>query len=242
MNALWIGRNALLAVSWSAMSTTRSHQTIEMDIDNFGRYRAMNGSNASYAPRDVTREFGEDYGSRIFAGNVIQRRLAPNVLDKLERTIHFGTKLDPEIADEVAAAMKDWAIENGCTLPPLVPAAHRSDRGEARFVPELRRRGGVIAEFTGESLVRANPMRVPSRPETSATPSRPADTPHGTPPVRPSSPSTGVRPPSAFRPSSSPGPANRSTRRRRCFDPSRRSTPMRCASSNRSVPPTVSIA
>ncbi len=140
------------------MSTTRSHQTIEMDIDNFGRYRAMNGSNASYAPRDVTREFGEDYGSRIFAGNVIQRRLAPNVLDKLERTIHFGTKLDPEIADEVAAAMKDWAIENGCThychwFQPLTGATAEKHDSFLSFDG----RGGVIAEFTGESLVRGEP-------------------------------------------------------------------------------------
>ena len=37
----------------------------------------MNGSNASYTPRDVSREFGEDYASRIFSGNVIRRRLSP---------------------------------------------------------------------------------------------------------------------------------------------------------------------
>ncbi|MDG2200523.1 MAG: glutamine synthetase III [Phycisphaerales bacterium] len=118
----------------------------------------MNGSNASYTPRDVSREFGEDYASRIFSGNVIRRRLSPQVLDKLERTIRFGTKLDPEIADEVAAAMKDWATENGCThychwFQPLTGATAEKHDSFLNFDGH----GGVIAEFSGESLIRGEP-------------------------------------------------------------------------------------
>ncbi|MAB83862.1 MAG: glutamine synthetase type III [Phycisphaerae bacterium] len=118
----------------------------------------MNGSNASYTPRDVSREFGDDYGSRIFSGNVIRRRLSPQVMDKLERTTRFGTKLDPEIADEVAAAMKDWAIENGCThychwFQPLTGTTAEKHDSFLNFDGH----DGVIAEFTGESLIRGEP-------------------------------------------------------------------------------------
>ena len=118
----------------------------------------MNAGQPGNYVRDVAREFGEDYGCRIFAGNIIRRRLSPHVLDKLERTVSFGTKLDPEIADEVAAAMKDWAIESGCThychwFQPLTGATAEKHDSFLSFDGH----GGVIAEFSGESLIRGEP-------------------------------------------------------------------------------------
>jgi len=93
------------------MSTTRSH-TVQDQIASVGRNRSMTNPTAV---RDVMREFGDDYGSRVFSGNNIRRRISPNSYEKLEQTIKLGTKLDDDIADEIAAAMKEWAIESGCT-------------------------------------------------------------------------------------------------------------------------------
>ncbi len=110
------------------------------------------------AVRDVMREFGDDYGSRVFTGNNIRRRISPNSYEKLEQTIQYGTKLDDDIADEIAAAMKEWAIENGCThychwFQPLTGAtAEKHDS----FL-DFDGKGGVLAEFTGSSLIRGEP-------------------------------------------------------------------------------------
>ncbi|MCH2147942.1 MAG: glutamine synthetase III [Phycisphaerales bacterium] len=110
------------------------------------------------AVRDVMREFGDDYGSRVFSGNNIRRRISPNSYEKLEQTIKFGTKLDDDIADEIAAAMKEWAIESGCThychwFQPLTGAtAEKHDS----FL-DFDGKGGVLAEFTGASLIRGEP-------------------------------------------------------------------------------------
>jgi glutamine synthetase len=110
------------------------------------------------AVRDVMREFGDDYGCRVFSGNNIRRRISPNSYEKLEQTINLGKKLADEIADEIAAAMKEWAIENGCThychwFQPLTGAtAEKHDS----FL-DMDGKGGVLAEFTGESLIRGEP-------------------------------------------------------------------------------------
>ena len=94
-------------------------------------------------------EFGDDYGSRVFTGNNIRRRISPNSYEKLEQTIQYGTKLDDDIADEIAAAMKEWAIENGCThychrFQPLTGAtAEKHDS----FL-DFDGKGGVLAELS----------------------------------------------------------------------------------------------
>lgn len=108
--------------------------------------------------RDVMREFGEDYGSRVFSGNNMERRISGQSYDKLQQTIKYGTKLDEDIADEIAGAMKEWAIENGCThychwFQPLTGATAEKHDSFLNFNGQ----GGVIAEFTGESLIRGEP-------------------------------------------------------------------------------------
>ncbi|MBQ2583139.1 MAG: glutamine synthetase III [Erysipelotrichaceae bacterium] len=55
------------------------------------------------------------FGSKVFNDEVMKARLSKSTYQKLNRTIREGTYLDPEIAEEVANAMKDWAIENGAT-------------------------------------------------------------------------------------------------------------------------------
>ena len=68
----------------------------------------------------------------VFNDAVMRDRLPKSVFKKLKKTIEDGAELDPSIADVVAHAMKDWAIERGShPLYPLVPAADRRDCREA---------------------------------------------------------------------------------------------------------------
>ena len=64
---------------------------------------------------DPTEAPGEIYGQNVFNNAVMQRRLPKNVYKSVSDTIANGTKLDPTVADAVAAAMRDWALEKGAT-------------------------------------------------------------------------------------------------------------------------------
>ena len=55
------------------------------------------------------------FGCMTFSGDTMLKRLPSDVFAKLQRTMSDGTPLDPAIANTVAVAMKDWAIENGAT-------------------------------------------------------------------------------------------------------------------------------
>ena len=55
------------------------------------------------------------YGQDVFSRRIMQQRLPKEVYKSLLRTIDRGQPLDPQVADVVAATMKDWAIENGAT-------------------------------------------------------------------------------------------------------------------------------
>ena len=57
----------------------------------------------------------EIFGKNVFNDAVMKDRLPKNVYKKLKKTVEDGAELDPSIADVVAHAMKDWAIERGAT-------------------------------------------------------------------------------------------------------------------------------
>src|SRR5690606_21029104 len=54
---------------------------------------------------------GEFFGANVFCDAVMKERLSKDVYKALQNTIKRGAKLNPDVADEVAAAMKKWAIE-----------------------------------------------------------------------------------------------------------------------------------
>ena len=56
-----------------------------------------------------------NFGKKVFNDEVMKKRLSKKTYEKLNRTIKQGKYLDEDIAEEVANAMKDWAIENGAT-------------------------------------------------------------------------------------------------------------------------------
>ena len=68
---------------------------------------------SSYNPLETPVH--ELFGSKVFNERVMQDRLPKSVYKSVKKTINEGNPLDPDVADIVANAMKDWAIENGAT-------------------------------------------------------------------------------------------------------------------------------
>ena len=100
----------------------------------------------------------DEFGVNVFNDTVMQDRLPKSVYKALKKTIDEGSELDPSIADVVANAMKDWAMERGAThythwfqpLTGLTAEKHDS------FVKPI---GGGLAvnEFSGKELVKGEP-------------------------------------------------------------------------------------
>ena len=57
----------------------------------------------------------EIFGKNVFNETVMRERLPKNVFKKMKKTIEDGAELDSSLADAVAHAMKEWAIEHGAT-------------------------------------------------------------------------------------------------------------------------------
>ena len=57
----------------------------------------------------------EIFGSKVFDDRVMKARLSADVYYSMKQTIVAGKKLDLSVANAVAAAMRDWAVENGAT-------------------------------------------------------------------------------------------------------------------------------
>ena len=99
----------------------------------------------------------EVFGSNTFDVSAMKEKLPKPVFKSLQETIRRGTRLDPAIANEVAQAIKEWAIGGRDPLHPLVPAADRADRREARRLPDLRRRRPADGAFSGAQLIQSEP-------------------------------------------------------------------------------------
>ncbi len=89
-----------------------------MTIGN-ARYAAISAV-TSYRPMEKPLNFMETpakelFGANVFSTSVMKERLPKAVFKSLQRTIRRGEQLDPSVADSVATAMKDWAIEKGAT-------------------------------------------------------------------------------------------------------------------------------
>jgi glutamine synthetase len=101
---------------------------------------------------------GEIFGSNVFGKAVMKSRLPKPVYKSLMKTIETSAKLDPTIADTVASAMKDWAIEKGAThyahvFFPLTGAT--AEKHDSFLSPDGD--GGALAEFTGKQLIQGEP-------------------------------------------------------------------------------------
>ena len=101
----------------------------------------------------------EIFGKNVFNETVMRERLPKSVFKKMKKTIEDGAELDPSIADVVAHAMKDWAIERGAThythwFQPLTGVtAEKHDS----FISAPDAEGKVIMEFSGKELIKGEP-------------------------------------------------------------------------------------
>lgn len=98
------------------------------------------------------------YGSMVFNDKVMRARLPKPVYKSLHETIENGTALNEDAANAVAHAMKEWAIENGCThythwFQPLTGIT--SEKHDA-FIDPLGD-GTAITSFSGKELIQGEP-------------------------------------------------------------------------------------
>ena len=103
-------------------------------------------------------ELTEVFGSNVFNDKVMKQRLPKEVYKALRKTIQQGTPLRPDVADVVANAMKDWAIEKGAThythwFQPLTGITAEKHDSFISPAPD----GSVIMEFSGKQLVQGEP-------------------------------------------------------------------------------------
>ena len=100
----------------------------------------------------------EYFGSMVFDDRVMKARLSANVYYSMKQTIEAGKKLDLSVANAVAAAMKDWAVENGAThfthwFQPLTGITAEKHDSFITPAPD----GSVIMEFSGKELIKGEP-------------------------------------------------------------------------------------
>ena len=100
----------------------------------------------------------EYFGSLVFDSRVMKARLPAEVYRSLKQTIQKGAKLDPSVANAVAAAMKDWAVENGAThfthwFQPLTGITAEKHDSFITPAPD----GRVLMEFSGKELIKGEP-------------------------------------------------------------------------------------
>jgi len=113
----------------------------------------------NYQPSSAPLNFNETkptdfFGCNVFNDKVMRERLPKDVYRSLKKTIAFGEKLDASVADVVASAMKDWAIEKGAThfshvFYPLTGLT--AEKHDSFLVPDGE--GGALAEFSGKMLI-----------------------------------------------------------------------------------------
>ena len=100
----------------------------------------------------------ELFGSNVFNDSVMKERLPEDVYEILKRTIKEGKGIDSSIADTVASAMKDWAIEKGAThythwFQPLTGIT--AEKHDSFISPTDD--GHIIMEFSGKELIKGEP-------------------------------------------------------------------------------------
>ncbi|GFO57017.1 glutamine synthetase [Geomonas sp. Red276] len=99
----------------------------------------------------------EIFGQNVFSQEVMRERLPKAVYKNLKKTIDEGLPLDPTIADVVATAMKEWAIERGAThfthwFQPMTGVT--AEKHDSFITPTD---AGIMMEFSGKELIKGEP-------------------------------------------------------------------------------------
>ena len=98
------------------------------------------------------------YGSNVFNDSVMRQSLPKEIYKSLHNTIEEGLPLDPQVAEVVASAMKDWAISKGAThfthwFQPMTSITAEKHDSFISPTPD----GRVIMEFSGKELIKGEP-------------------------------------------------------------------------------------
>ena len=104
------------------------------------------------------KQVNDYFGCLVFNDEVMKSRLSSDVYKSLKKTINDGAELDISVANSVAVAMKDWAIENGCThythwFQPMTGIT--AEKHDSFISPDGD--GKIIMEFKGKELVKGEP-------------------------------------------------------------------------------------
>ena len=100
----------------------------------------------------------ELFGCMVFNDQTMQERLPKSTYKALKKTIQDGAPLDLSVANVVASAMKDWAIEKGCThythwFQPMTGVT--AEKHDSFITPNGD--GQIIMEFSGKELIKGEP-------------------------------------------------------------------------------------
>jgi len=125
----------------------------QASISAIGKAKAIGGV-VDYRVQDAR----EVYCEHVFNEGVQRERLPKAVYKLLQKTIKAGEELDPSIADAVALAMRDWAIEHGAShythwFQPMTGLT--AEKHDSFITPTAD--GEVLAQFSGKDLVRGEP-------------------------------------------------------------------------------------
>jgi glutamine synthetase len=127
--------------------------------------RSQNVLAAQWAPNgdrlgapDLTVPDNQIFGANVFSSAVQRQRLPRDVFGRLQQTLAQGQALDTSLADAVALAMKEWALERGAThythwFQPLTGMT--AEKHDSFYAPTGE--GTALAEFTGTELIQGEP-------------------------------------------------------------------------------------
>ena len=128
-------------------------------VRNLDKRRFLRYDKAILDDNEVSMaNFEEIFASNVFSDRVMKKRLSPATYEKLHKVIAEGGELDIAVANEIAKAMKEWAMENGAThythwfQPMTGVAAEKHDS----FL-SVQGDGTVLSEFSGKKLIKGEP-------------------------------------------------------------------------------------
>ncbi len=106
----------------------------------------------------MVKSIPELYGSLVFSDKVMREKLPKDMYKALRKTIDNNSHLEVDVANAVAVAMKQWAIENGAThfthwFQPLTGLT--AEKHDSFISPEGN--GEIIMEFSGKELIKGEP-------------------------------------------------------------------------------------
>ncbi len=129
------------------------------------RTRTQNVTAAQWSPNggalgapDLTVPGNQIFGANVFSPSVQRQRVPAEIFKRLQETLDEGLPLDPILADAVASAMKEWAMEKGAThfthwFQPLTGST--AEKHDSFYGPTGD--GAAIAEFSGTELIQGEP-------------------------------------------------------------------------------------